>query len=338
MPMNKERLIQELLIEVENRYALQPSQTLINKISSIFEKLPIEALTEWIGLLKTLSSDHPEWQSFVEGLMVHETYFCRDRNVLNGIRNFIFPKLFEKNRHKREINIWSAACSTGEEAYNLGILCLEALHNFLDTKIGMNEQFAMTHGWTINVLATDLSKQVLRIAETGIYNDSIMGSFRSSYNEIMPFFTIDKAEPNANGEIVTSYQVKPFIRSLIKFRQFNLLSENPPQRNFDLIVCRNVLIYFNDHNKMKVQEMLDKALVSNGALVLGTVDTFYLEHYKKTLEAGCLWYEKVDEMSIKNTSSHSHTDHHLPRRHLTGITSVWKKHIPSSDDQKDGDK
>ncbi len=291
----KEKLIQELLLEVEKRYALQPSQTLISKISGVFDKLPEAALVEWIGMLKVLPSEHPEWQSFVEGLTVHETYFCRDRNVLNGIKDFILPYLFDLNKSKREINIWSAACSTGEEAYNLAIIANQALQNYLKQGTGFSSDcMTSSSSWRINILATDLSKQVIRIAETAIYNDSVMGSFRNNYQEILPYFDIDRTEGNNTGSVITYYKVKQNIRSMVKFRQFNLLTDTPPQRNIDLIICRNVLIYFNDANKMQAQHMMDKSLNAGGAIVLGTVDTCYLKHYKQHMKVGCHWFTKPE--------------------------------------------
>lgn len=305
----KEHLIQELLLEVEKRYALQPSPMLVTKISTVFEKLPAEALREWIGLLKNLPSEHPEWQSFVENLTIHETYFCRDRHMFSGIQKFIFPRLFEKNQHRKEINIWSAACSTGEEAYNLGMIAVEALQTYISKKEGVaTDQFINSHGWKINILATDLSKQVLRIAEAAVYNNSIMGSLRNAYEEILPYFLINKTEIDLSGSLITSYEVKPSIKKMVHFKQFNLLSSMPPIRNVDLVVCRNVLIYFNDANKQKIQQLLDAALSVEGALVLGTVDNFYLKDYTKHLKEGCLWYEKLN-LPARNKSDI--INHHL---------------------------
>lgn len=299
VPTKKEKIIQSLLLEVENRYALQPSQTLISKITTVFEKLPEEALGEWVDMLKSLPSEHPEWQSFVEGLTVHETYFCRERNILAGIKQIILPEIIEKNKQRKEINIWSAACSTGEEAYNLAIITLEALQLFLTKKEGVVAQnFLQTHGWKINIYATDLSKLVIRIAETAIYSDAIMGSFRNAYTEILPYFNVEKTEMDSTGALITSYKVKDYVRQLIKFKQYNLLSSTVPFRDIDLVICRNVLIYFNDINKQKVQQSLDKSVVVSGAMVLGTVDNFYLENYEKKLQDGCLWYKKIGTTGI----------------------------------------
>jgi chemotaxis protein methyltransferase CheR len=240
--------IQEFLFEVEKRYALQPSQNMELRLNRMCAAQSDKETTELLQRLRTLPADHPEWLLFVEELTVHETYFGRDRNAMNALRNIIIPQIL-KNKKNRELNIWSAGCSTGEEAYNLAILALEAIYYF-ETKCHgpVPDNFCKSHMWKINIIGTDLSTQVLRTAKIGIYNDSIMGSFRSTYNEVLPYFTIDHCDINDRGKKTIYYKIKDYFKTIVTFTQRNLFTKIPHLRSFDLILCRNVMIYFNDQN------------------------------------------------------------------------------------------
>lgn len=291
---SKETLLQQLLIEVEKRYALQSSPTLINKMTAIFEKLPLEAINEWVMMLKSLNEDHPEWQSFIESLTVHETYFNRDQNVLDNIKNVIIPEILKHKDNEKKISIWSAGCSSGEEAYNLAIIAVEALIKHLHLgHAHFPKNLIKESGWIIKVIGTDLSKQVIRIAEAGVYNNSIMGSFRSSTQNILNYFELKK--DNHTSELsndIKYYQINPFIKSLVSFSQMNLLSKSPPTLEFDLIVCRNVLIYFNDSNKKIIQNRFLNHTNEHSAIVLGTVDSCFLDNVHVFNHGGCRWYSK----------------------------------------------
>lgn len=289
---SKETLLQQLLIEVEKRYALQSSPTLINKMTTIFERLPLEDINEWVMMLQSLNEDHPEWQSFIESLTVHETYFNRDQNVLDNIKNIIIPEILKHKNTEKKISIWSAGCSSGEETYNLAILAVEALIQHLNLiHSSFPENVIKDSGWTIKVMGTDLSKQVIRIAEAGIYNDSVMGSFRSSTQNLLSYFEHKKNNiPTELSNDIKFYQINPFIKSLVTFSQMNLLSKSPASLDFDLIVCRNVLIYFNDSNKRIIQNRFFEHTNEHSALVLGTVDTCFLEKVNVFNHNGCRWY------------------------------------------------
>ncbi len=291
---SKASLLQQLLQEVEKHYALQPSPSLIHKMTAIFEKLPLEAINEWVMMLRSLNEDHPEWQSFIENLTVHETYFNREQNVLDNIKNVILPEILKNKSQEKRISIWSAGCSSGEETYNLAIIAVEALMKHLNLSHShFSEKNIIDSGWTIRIIGTDLSKQVIRVAETGVYSNAIMGSFRSNTDNLLHYF--DQKTDNVIEELssnVKYYQIKPFIKSLVTFSQMNLLSKSPSALHFDMIICRNVLIYFNDLNKKTIQNRFLSQMNENSALILGTVDSCFLDTVNIFNHSGCRWYSK----------------------------------------------
>ncbi|MBA4250067.1 MAG: hypothetical protein C0432_03935 [Candidatus Puniceispirillum sp.] len=291
---SKESVLQQLLQEVEKRYALQSSPTLIHKMSAIFEKLPLEAINEWVMMLRSLNEDHPEWQSFIENLTVHETYFNRDQNVLDNIKNVIMPEILKNKSQEKRISIWSAGCSSGEEAYNIAIIAVESLMKHLNLSHSQfPEKNILDSGWTIKIIGTDLSKQVIRVAETGVYSNAIMGSFRSNTQNLLHYFDLKKEEvPEELSNGIKYYQIKPFIKSLVTFSQMNLLSKSPSVLNFDMILCRNVLIYFNDENKKNIQSRFLSHMHEHSALILGTVDSCFLDNINVFNHNGCRWYSK----------------------------------------------
>jgi chemotaxis protein methyltransferase CheR len=294
---SKEKIIKNLLLEVEKRYAIQASHGLILKMERIFDKLPEGVLAEWTDSLKDLPAEHPEWQSFVEGLTVHETYFCRDPEILNGIRDYILPQLIKNNEATKQLRVWSAACSTGEEAYNVAILVAQALYTHVTGEKNkvVPESFMSSSGWTVDILGSDLSKQVVRIAETGTYNDIVMGSFRTHYDAILPYFDLFKVENIPDGTTIHHYKIKEYIQKMTCFSQFNLLNENSPIQDVDLIICRNTLIYFSNENREKIQKMFDRVLIDHGVMVLGSVDSCMMRTYQRHSKDGCIWYKKVNK-------------------------------------------
>ena len=288
----KEHLIQNLLGEVEKRFALQATPNLVTKITNVFNRLPEEALVEWVDMLSKLPSTHSEWQGFIEGLTVHETYFCRDNQLFEAIKKTIIPKICA-NKTSPNLTIWSAGCSTGEEVYNLAIAALEAL-NFLATGCCeiVTESLANKLNGPLTVVGTDLSKQVLRIAEIGIYNDSVMGPFRGNYRHILPYFIKESIDTGSPDMTLNAYRVQEYVRKTTRFQLMNLLTAQFEDMQFDLIVCRNVLIYFNEDRTRAVQEIFNHHLTKNGVLVLGAVDPLLLKNYTPINGHGQLWYEK----------------------------------------------
>ena len=184
----------------------------------------------------------------VEAMATNESFFFRDKIPFEHFRSIVMPALLAARRASRTIRIWCAAASTGQEPYSLA-MCLKS----------MEREIA---GWRIDILATDLSNEVLEKARAGLYS-------QFEVQRGLPIQLLIKHFTQV-GEL---WQVGPDIRAMVKFRQLNLLSNFSSLGMFDLIFCRNVLIYFDQQTKIDVLESLARVTASDGYLVLGAAET-----------------------------------------------------------------
>jgi chemotaxis protein methyltransferase CheR len=205
-------------------------------------------------------------------LTTHETYFFREDYQLRAFSSELLPMLAEKPR--RRIQVWSAGCSTGEEAYTIAMLILES---------GL---FDPVNGWEVRVYGSDLSKKCIAAARRGVYGAA---SFRAMPGEAKEkWFVPASADPGA----AATYGVVPAARALCHFAQMNLLDEERTHLvgRCDVIFCRNVVLYFDDAARRRVIEMFYERLVPGGVLLLGHAESllnvstaFELLHLKEDL-------------------------------------------------------
>lgn len=194
------------------------------------------------GRLAPLTAD------VVEAMTTNESLFFRDTKPFDQFRRVVLSRLLEARAAKRSLRIWSAACSSGQEAYSLAMLLVE-------------EQ-AKLAGWKIEILGTDLSTQMVERARAGIYSQ----------------FEVQRGLPvqllvkhfKQDGD---KWQIEPKIRAMASFREFNLLQDMAPLGTFDVIFCRNVLIYFDQPTKTRVLEQVARRLPADGVLFLGGAET-----------------------------------------------------------------
>jgi chemotaxis protein methyltransferase CheR len=184
----------------------------------------------------------------VEAMTTNETFFFRDKTPFDNFRFAVLPALLDARRISRVIRIWCAAASTGQEPYSLA-MALKDLEGVLA-------------GWRIEIVATDLCSEVLEKAQTGIYSQ----------------FEVQRGLPIALlikhfAKIGDMWQIAPDIRAMVKFRQLNLLGDFSALGTFDLVFCRNVLIYFDQATKMGLLNRLGRATAADGYLVLGAAET-----------------------------------------------------------------
>lgn len=290
--LGKQGYINRLMTLVEERFGIHPSQQVQRKLERILDVLPDEALSEWVNQLIALPATDNEWLSLVESLTVHETYFFRDKPMMTMLREDILPSLINTkiSQHSHHIRIWSAGCSTGEETYNIAMLILEIL-------LAKGEAVWQTSGavvtrpcWQIEILGTDVSRQVVRSAKEGIYANFGMDAFRDMTPDYWKYF---EKHTNVNQGLVgvDYFQVHSSLKRFVSFRQHNLLAHLPPETNFDLVICRNVMIYFQLETKRQVQELFYRALDPNGVLILGGTDEqFWPERYERQFGRGGCWY------------------------------------------------
>ncbi len=192
------------------------------------------------------------WQAF-EALTTNETSFFRDKHVFEALKKTILPELIEARKKEKTLRIWSSACSAGQEAYSLAML--------------LREDFGHLSDWTIEIKATDISELILEKAKSGIY--SSMEAHRGlDAHYLQKYFThLEKG----------SFQVKPIIRQMVNFSHHNLVGNWPYYPKFDLIMLRNVLIYFRQDAKDKVLLKMHQQLNgSDSVLILGAAESIYL--------------------------------------------------------------
>ena len=192
------------------------------------------------------------WQAF-EALTTNETSFFRDKHVFEALKKTILPELIEARKKEKTLRIWSSACSAGQEAYSLAML--------------LREDFGHLSDWTIEIKATDISELILEKAKSGVY--SSMEAHRGlDAHYLQKYFThLEKG----------SFQVKPIIRQMVNFSHHNLVGNWPYYPKFDLIMLRNVLIYFRQDAKDKVLLKMHQQLNgSDSILILGAAESIYL--------------------------------------------------------------
>lgn len=242
------------------------------------ERLTVRGLSsygDYYQLLKYSPLAREEWEEASELLTTHETYFFREDYQLRAFKNELLPMLAQRGRQRRRLQVWSAGCSTGEEAYTIAMLVLES---------------GLFDGWEVRVYGSDLSKKCIASARRGIYGPT---SFRTTNDEarrkwFVPAGTTDPAA-RTEGEMLG---VSPAVRALCHFGQMNLLDEERTHLvgRCDVIFCRNVLIYFDSPSRKRVIEMFHERLVSGGVLLLGHAESllnvstaFELLHLKEDL-------------------------------------------------------
>ena len=184
----------------------------------------------------------------VEAMTTNESFFFRDKIPFEHFRDTIIPTLLSARAAQRRIRIWCAASSTGQEPYSLAM--------------SLKELGEATAGWRIEIIATDLSNEVLEKAKAGIYSQ----------------FEVQRGLPIAllikyfsqNGD---TWQIAPDIRAMVQFRPLNLLGDFAHLGVFDVVFCRNVLIYFDQETKTDVLDRLARVTDRDGYLVLGAAET-----------------------------------------------------------------
>jgi chemotaxis protein methyltransferase CheR len=184
----------------------------------------------------------------VEAMTTNETFFFRDKVPFDHLRQTILPDLLQARANRRSLRIWCAASSTGQEPYSIA-MCLKELGSTLA-------------GWRIEILATDLSQAVLEKSKAGIF----------SQFEVQRGLPIQLLVKNftQTGEL---WQLNADIRSMVQQRQLNLLQDFSQLGVFDVIFCRNVLIYFDQETKSNIFRRLAKVLEPDGYLLLGAAET-----------------------------------------------------------------
>lgn len=187
------------------------------------------------------------FQDVVDAMVTNETMFFRDERLFTYFRDSILPDMIERKTGARSLRFWSAACSTGQEPYSIAM--------------ALNDLLAGKDGWRADILATDISDHALKRACRGEYNQFEMRRGLSDCFSDKYFTQRDKI-----------WVIDDVIRKMVRFENFNLLDRMSHFGMFDVIFCRNVLIYFNEETKKKILKNITAQLVEGGYLFLGTAE------------------------------------------------------------------
>lgn len=224
---DKQYLVESRLLPVARRTGLAGLPELVQKMRSGAEALTAEV---------------------VEAMTTNETFFFRDKIPFDHLRDTILPGLIQSRASRRSLRIWSAACSTGQEPYSIA-MCLR-------------EYGAALAGWRIEIVATDLSQEVLEKSKAGLYSQFEVQR-GLPIQLLVKYFT----------QLGEFWQLSADIRGMVQHRPLNLLQDISHLGKFDVIFCRNVLIYFDQETKAQIFERLAKAIEPDGTLLLGAAES-----------------------------------------------------------------
>lgn len=217
-----------------------------SRLMPVARKYGFKNLDEVAGSIR-LHRDEALLDAITEAMTTNESLFFRDIKPFEILREKVLPQIMA-GRSDRHIRIWSAACSSGQEPYSMCML--------------LKEQRQMLDGWRIEIVATDLSREMLEKAKSGLYTQ----------------FEVQRGLPIAMmvkyfKQTGDKWQIDASIRSMVTFREFNLLEDPLALGKFDIVFCRNVLIYFDSATKRKVLDGMSRLLPHDGVLFLGGAET-----------------------------------------------------------------
>jgi chemotaxis protein methyltransferase CheR len=230
-----------LVLSADKQYLVE------SRLLPIARKAGFGNLGELVAALKRDDTD-ALMTAVVEAMTTNETFFFRDKTPFENFRSAVLPALLGSRRASRTIRIWSAAASTGQEPYSLAM--------------ALKEMEGSVAGWRIEIIATDLASGVLAKAQAGIYSQFEVQR-GLPIQLLIKYFT----------KVGDMWQIAPEIRAMVKFKQLNLLADFSALGTFDLIFCRNVLIYFDQETKISLLNRLGRITASDGYLVLGAAET-----------------------------------------------------------------
>lgn len=183
-----------------------------------------------------------------EAVTVNETSFFRDMHVFQALQSTVLPEVIQRNEKTKDLRIWCAACSTGQEPYSLAMV--------------IRENFPHLSNWNIRIIATDLSESVLEKSKSGEYSQMEVNR-GLPIKKLVRFF-------DRQG---TTWRAKSEVRDLIEFRRMNLLENWSLIGKYDLVLIRNVLIYFDQATKANILTRVRSILKPEGVLFIGSAET-----------------------------------------------------------------
>ena len=232
------------------RVSPQKKTLLSNRLRRRLRATGVKNFEDYYCHLKKLPASDPEWDAFLQEITTHETFLFRDEAQWNWFRDTFLSELNDaarKGLRKRALRIWSAACSTGDEAMTIACCIAAGLPNYQQ--------------WDIRILGTDIGVGAVEQARTAVFGERAMRLVSDEYRK--RYFTQAK-----DSQI---WQARPLLTDLAGFRQHNLM-DPLREKQFDLVILKNVLIYFDPASKSKVMTNILAAICPGGLLVAGSAE------------------------------------------------------------------
>lgn len=220
-------------------------------LAGVFREHGISNVDQLVCLLdepRRRTHDRDLATEVVEALLNNETYFFRDKPTFDQIPEDILPDIARKRAHAKRISIWCAGCSTGQEVHSLAML--------------FEDQKDRWDGWSIDILGTDVSHKAIHAARTGLYSQFEVQRGLGVAQMLRHF------EETPGG-----WQIQDHVRHITRFQQHNVLTDPPARARFDLVLCRNVLLYFDPETRGRAFQRLASAMARDGYLMLGAGET-----------------------------------------------------------------
>ncbi|MDR3375818.1 MAG: protein-glutamate O-methyltransferase CheR [Ancalomicrobiaceae bacterium] len=230
-----------LVLTNEKQYLIE------SRLMPVARKFGLAAITALVAKLKE-QQNGPLGEAIVEAMTTNESFFFRDKVPFDHFNQTMLPHMLQTRGRDRRFRIWCAAASTGQEPYTLAMCLKDA-----EAKIA---------GWRIEMIGTDLSLEVLEKAKAGVYSQfEVQRGLPISY--LLKYFS-------QHGD---TWQIASELRAMVQYRKLNLLENFSQLGQFDIVFCRNVLIYFDNQTKIDILNRIRKMMPDDGFLVLGAAET-----------------------------------------------------------------
>ncbi len=230
-----------IALDDEKKYLVE------SRLMPLAHRVGLNSIDDLVHKLRVAPSKHLR-QQVVDAMTTNETSFFRDTVPFETLRKIILPELVARREGKKTLNIWSAACASGQEPYSIALL--------------WREHFSHLHDWSIRLLATDISGEVLQRARDGRFT-------QTEVQRGLPDSLLQKYFRPAEGQWV----LDPTVCRMVDFRQLNLSGNWPTLPMMDVILMRNVLVYFNAVTRQEIFRKVRQLLRTDGYLLLGGAET-----------------------------------------------------------------
>jgi len=230
-----------LVLAADKQYLIE------SRLMPVARRAGYSSISELVQKLQSSNAENLRMQ-VTEAMTINESLFFRDMVPFDRFRDMVLPSMLETRTKTRRLRIWCTAASTGQEPYSLAMIIRS-----------MKEKF---FNWTIDIIATDISHEVLEKAKAGVY----------SQFEVQRGLPIQMLLQHFD-RVGEHWRISTEIRKMVQFRHFNLLANFSSLGTFDVVFCRNVLIYFDHSTKIEVLGRIAQSLAPDGFLLMGAVET-----------------------------------------------------------------